>query len=131
MIVKEQLNQVQQFHEMFELDFAEIPTAQVAAGLAEMRVKLIEEELSEYCKAAKNGDIVEIADALTDLLYVVFGTIVIHGLTDLAEELFTEVHRSNMSKLDTNGRPIHREDGKVSKSPKYSRPDLISILAKK
>ena len=70
-----------------------------------------------------------IADALTDLLYVVLGTIVSHGLQDHAEELFTEVHRSNMSKLDSNGEARFRSDGKVIKSDRFFKPDLASILA--
>ena len=77
-----------------------------------------------------NHDIVEIADALTDMLYVLLGTFIAHGLQDIAEELFAEVHRSNMSKLDEQGKPIFREDGKVLKSDQFSDPDLRSIIAK-
>jgi predicted HAD superfamily Cof-like phosphohydrolase len=69
-----------------------------------------------------------VADALTDLAYVVFGTYVAHGLQDVAEALFDEVHRSNMSKLDENGRPIYRPDGKVLKSNRFREPDLAAIL---
>jgi len=95
-----------------------------------VRLRLMQEELDEYRLAAENGDIVGIADALTDLLYVVYGTILAHGLQDYAQELFDEVHRSNMSKLDENGSPVYREDGKVLKSKLFSEPDLESILAK-
>ena len=95
-----------------------------------LRVSLIQEELDEYRAAAEAGDLVGIADALSDLMYVVLGTYVAHGLQDPAEELFAEVQRSNMSKLDENGQPIFRADGKVLKSKLFSQPDLQSILAK-
>ena len=76
------------------------------------------------------GDIVAVADALTDLAYVLFGTYVTHGLQEVADALFDEVQRSNMSKLDENGRPIYREDGKALKSAQFSEPDLGAILAR-
>jgi predicted HAD superfamily Cof-like phosphohydrolase len=79
---------------------------------------------------AKNGDIVEIADALGDQLYILCGTILKHGLQYKIEEVFQEIQRSNMSKLDVNGQPIYREDGKVMKSELYFRPDIKSILEK-
>ena len=77
---------------------------------------LIKEENEEYLEACKNNDIIEIADALGDQLYILFGTILKHGLEHKIEEVYDEIHRSNMSKLDENGRPIYREDGKVLKS---------------
>ena len=86
---------------------------------------LIQEELNEYRHAAETHDLVEVADALSDLMYVVLGTYVSHGLQDLAEALFAEVHRSNMSKLDENGQVIYRADGKVLKSDRWSPPDLV------
>ena len=64
------------------------------------------------------------------MLYVLLGTFITHGLQDIAEELFAEVHRSNMSKLDEQGKPIFRQDGKVLKSDQFSDPDLRSIIAK-
>ena len=90
----------------------------------------MEEELAEYKAAAEAGDLVAIADALTDLAYVLFGTYISHGLQDAAEALFAEVHRSNMSKLDENGQPIYREDGKVLKSERFTEPELAAILAR-
>ena len=78
-----------------------------------MRVSLIQEELNEYRHAAEAHDLVAVADALSDLMYVVLGTYVSHGLQDVAEALFAEVHRSNMSKLDATGQVIYRADGKV------------------
>tara|TARA_B100000424_G_scaffold200857_1_gene158009 strand:+ start:1206 stop:1679 length:474 start_codon:yes stop_codon:yes gene_type:complete len=92
----------------------------------ELRLELIQEELDELSDAVADRDMIQIADALTDLLYVVYGAGHAFGL-DL-DECFQEVHASNMSKLGENGRPIHREDGKVMKGPGYFEPDLESIL---
>ena len=92
----------------------------------ELRLELIAEELDELSDAIADRDMIQIADALTDLLYVVYGAGHTFGI-DL-DECFQEVHRSNMSKLGENGRPIHREDGKVMKGPGYFEPDLEGIL---
>ena len=92
----------------------------------ELRLELIQEELDELSDAIADRDMIQIADALTDLLYVVYGAGHTFGL-DL-DECFQEVHRSNMSKLGENGRPIYREDGKVMKGPGYFEPDLEGIL---
>jgi len=127
--MRRQISQVQEFHETFGVHVGDHPTAGISPELATMRATLIQEELNEYKAACDAGDIVEIADALSDLLYVVFGTVVTHGLQDVAVELFDEVHRSNMSKLDENGEPIYREDGKVLKSHLFSQPDLVTILS--
>jgi predicted HAD superfamily Cof-like phosphohydrolase len=91
----------------------------------------MKEENEEYLEAAKRGDIVEIADALGDQLYILCGTILRHGLQDKIVEVFREIQRSNMSKLDKEGKPIYREDGKVMKSELYFRPDIKSILDQK
>ena len=92
----------------------------------ELRLELIQEELDELSEAVADRDMIEIADALTDLLYVVYGAGHAFGIE--LDECFHEVHRSNMSKLGENGRPIHREDGKVMKGPGFFEPDLESIL---
>jgi predicted HAD superfamily Cof-like phosphohydrolase len=86
------------------------------------------EENEEYLEAAESGDLVEVADALGDMLYILCGTILQHGMQNVIEDVFTEIQRSNMSKLGADGRPIHREDGKVMKGPNYSRPDLSFVL---
>ena len=91
-----------------------------------LRIKLIDEELKEFREAIKNKDIVEVADALTDILYVTYGTGHAFGI-DL-DKCFHEVQNSNMSKLDENGSPIYNKDGKVMKGPKYFKPDLKKIL---
>ena len=92
----------------------------------ELRLELIQEELDELSDAVADRDMIQIADALTDLLYVVYGAGHAFGI-DL-DECFQEVHASNMSKLGENGKPIYREDGKVMKGPGYFEPDLESIL---
>ena len=91
-----------------------------------LRIKLIEEELKEFREAIKNKDIIEVADALTDILYVTYGAGHAFGI-DL-DKCFHEVQNSNMSKLDENGSPIYNKDGKVMKGPKYFKPDLKKFL---
>lgn len=91
-----------------------------------MRLKLIREELKELRDAMNDKDIVEIADALTDILYVTYGAGHTYGI-DL-DACFAEVHRSNMTKLGPDGKPIYREDGKILKGPNYSEPDLKKVL---
>ena len=80
-----------------------------------LRYRLGKEELVEYLEACNNDDLVEITDALADQLYILLGTMVAHGMGDIIEDVFDEVHRSNMSKLGEDGKPIYREDGKVLK----------------
>ena len=91
-----------------------------------LRISLIEEELEELKEAIENKDIIEVADALTDILYVTYGAGAAFGI-DL-DKCFEEVHNSNMSKLDRDGRPIYREDGKILKGPDYFEPNLEKIV---
>ena len=86
------------------------------------------EENEEYLEAANNNDLVEVADALGDMLYILCGTILIHGMQHIIEDVFAEIQDSNMSKLGVDGKPIYREDGKVMKGPNYRRPDLKQFL---
>lgn len=86
------------------------------------------EENDEYLEACEKGDLVEVADALGDQLYILCGTILKHGMQHKIEEVFREIHRSNMSKLDEHGKPIFREDGKVMKGPGYFKPDIQQVL---
>jgi predicted HAD superfamily Cof-like phosphohydrolase len=116
---------VKEFHETFNAPVAETPTL-IPAKRASLRYKLMLEELDEYAVAVTNRDIVEIADSLGYLLYVVLGTAVEHGL-DL-EPILAEIHRSNMSKLGAEGNPIFREDGKILKGPKFFLPDLDKVV---
>lgn len=120
---------VHQFHETFKIGNANSLTL-INEKDYTLRYNLIKEENDEYLEACKNGDIVEIADALGDQLYILFGTILKHGLQHKIEEVFDEIQRSNMSKLDENGQPIFREDGKILKSNLYFKPDIKTILEK-
>ncbi|GAK90506.1 putative secreted protein [Nonlabens ulvanivorans] len=88
----------------------------------------MKEENEEYFEAAQNNDLVEVADALGDMLYILCGTIIEHGMQDVIEDVFDEIQRSNMSKLGENGKPIYREDGKVLKGPNYFKPNFEKIL---
>ena len=94
--------------------------------IVQLRIDLIEEELNELKEAVKNNDIVEVADALTDILYVTYGAGHSFGV-DL-DKCFDEVQRSNMSKLGVDGKPIYNESGKVMKGPDYFAPDLTKII---
>lgn len=93
-----------------------------------LRQKLLQEEVLELHEAWSNKDIVEVADAITDCLYILFGTAIEFGLHDKLEALFDEVHGSNMSKLNEYGRPLYRNDGKVLKGPFYYKPNLKKII---
>lgn len=121
---------VETFHDAFGIQNHYEPKAGLTEKEVQLRFDLMKEENEEYLEAAKNGDIVEIADALGDQLYILCGTILRHGLQDKIVEVFEEIQRSNMSKLDADGKPIYREDGKVLKSDRYFRPDIASILQK-
>ena len=88
----------------------------------------MKEENEEYLEAANNNDMVEVADALGDMLYILCGTIIEHGMQHKIEAVFEEIQRSNMSKLGDNGQPIYREDGKVLKGPNYFKPNIQEIL---
>ena len=101
---------------------AEFPDNETIA----LRLELIQEELEELREAVGNADIVEVADALTDILYVTYGAGHAFGI-DL-DACFAEVQRSNLSKLGEDGKPIYREDGKVLKGKNYFPPDLKSII---
>ena len=124
----EQLRMLEEFHRVFGAHLEPSPTADLDAETIALRVSLIQEELDEYREAAEAHDLVGIADALSDLMYVVLGTYVSHGLQDVAEALFAEVHASNMSKLDADGSVLYRNDGKVLKSNLWRPPDLKGIL---
>lgn len=123
----DKIKSVEEFHDVFKIGNAsEIKLIEEKDYM--LRYNLIKEENEEYLEACKNGDIVEVADALGDQLYILFGTILKHGLQHKIEEVYDEIHRSNMSKLDENGLPIFREDGKVLKSNLYFRPNIKSVL---
>ncbi|HQV00151.1 MAG: nucleoside triphosphate pyrophosphohydrolase family protein [Bacteroidia bacterium] len=122
------INKVKQFHEVFGLPSNETPTAHVDEKIYTLRYNLMKEENEEYLEAAQQGDLTQIADALGDKLYILCGTIIAHGLQHKIAEVFNEIHRSNMSKLDANGKPVYRSDGKILKGENYFLPDIDSVL---
>ncbi len=130
MTLQETIQAVEKFHNSFKIENNYSPTTDLSPNDIELRHRLMAEENEEYLEAAKNGDLVEVADALGDMLYILCGTILKHGMQDKIEEVFTEIQRSNMSKLDENGQPIYREDGKVMKSKMYFKPNIQAILEK-
>ncbi len=130
MTLQETIQAVEQFHDAFRIANNYQPTTNLTEADIELRHRLMQEENDEYLEAAKRGDLVEVADALGDQLYILCGTILKHGLQDKIIEVFQEIQRSNMSKLDANGLPIYREDGKVMKSDLYFKPNIAAILEK-
>jgi predicted HAD superfamily Cof-like phosphohydrolase len=126
--LSETIEKVKEFHEVFGLEYHIQPKAEVSQRIVELRHRLMQEENDEYLEAATNGDLTLIADALGDKLYILCGTIIAHGLQHKIADVFNEIHRSNLSKLDDNGKPIYREDGKIMKSNNYFLPDIKAVL---
>ncbi len=126
--MKRQLEAVAEFHTSFGLGVSNEMKADLGKNKNELRFKLMKEENEEYLEAVQNNDLTETADALGDMLYILCGTILEHGLQYKIEEVFEEIQRSNMSKLNHDGKPIYREDGKVMKGPNYFKPDFETIL---
>lgn len=126
--MKDKIAAVHAFHTAFKLNIQDKPTVDIAEDRKQLRFELMKEENEEYLEAAKNNDLVEVADALGDMLYILCGTIIEHGMQDKIEEVFAEIQRSNMSKLGKDGKPIYREDGKVLKGPNYFKPNISEIL---
>ena len=137
--MKKQIEQVKEFQKAFGQVVNTEPTL-VNRDLSFLRYDLMAEENEEYLEAVYNDDIVEVADALGDQLYVLLGTILSHGMQHIIEDVLTEIHRSNMSKLDEEGHPIingangvidnTRAIGKVLKSKNYSEPNIKQFLTK-
>ena len=118
------------FNEAFKIKYSKNQKADLDESTIELRYRLMQEENDEYLEAARKKDLVEIADALGDKLYILCGTILAHGLQDKIVEVFNEIQRSNMSKLSADGTPVIREDGKILKGPNYFKPNIKSILEK-
>ena len=117
---------VKKFMETFGQEIkekAEFPSDKITS----LRHDLIKEELNELKEAIDNKDITEVADALTDILYVTYGAGHAFGIN--LDKCFEEVQNSNMSKLDENGKPIYNEHGKVMKGPNYFKPDLSKFVS--
>lgn len=125
--MKKYLDAVSEFHETFKVEQNDSPTLLSEEDWI-LRHKLMKEENQEYLDACAENDLVEVADALGDQLYILCGTILKHGLQHKIEEVFDEIQKSNMSKLDDNGNPIFRADGKILKGTNYFRPDIKTIL---
>ena len=126
--MKKQIEHVEKFHDSFGIKNNYHPTANIDQDVFLLRHRLMSEENEEYLEACKNGDLVEIADALGDMMYILSGTILAHGLQDKIENIFEEIQKSNMSKLGSDGKPIYREDGKIMKGPDYFKPDIKKNL---
>ena len=126
--MKSKIDAVARFHRSFGLGISETPKADLGVEKNTLRFNLMDEENREYFDAARKDDLVEVADALGDMLYILCGTILEHGMQHIIEEVFDEIQKSNMSKLGEDGRPIYREDGKILKGPSYFKPDIKGIL---
>jgi predicted HAD superfamily Cof-like phosphohydrolase len=126
--MKNKLSAVTTFHKAFGLGVNNTPTTEIDESTMNLRFSLMDEENKEYLEAIQNKDMIEVADALGDMLYILCGTIITHGMQDVIDEVFEEIQRSNMSKLGSDGKPIYREDGKVLKGPNYFKPDIAKIL---
>jgi len=126
--MENKIEAVKAFHTAFKIGHLEAPKANLGNAKNTLRFNLMQEENEEYLEAANNNDLVEVADALGDMLYILCGTIIEHGMQHKIEDVFNEIQRSNMSKLDENGQAIYREDGKVLKGSNYFKPNIKAIL---
>ncbi len=126
--MKDKIKAVEAFHNAFGIINRKQPIAKTNDKEIKLRFDLMAEENEEYLEAAKNNDLIEVADALGDMLYILCGTILSHGMQHKIEAVFNEIQRSNMSKLGADGEPIYRADGKVMKGPNYFKPNIESIL---
>ena len=124
--MKEQIEKVIEFHRAFSAPCKHEPV--LIDERSVLRFDLMKEENEEYLKAAAENDLIEVADALGDMLYILCGTIIEHGMQYKIEEIFNEIQRSNMSKLGLDGHPIFREDGKILKGPNYFKPNIGNVL---
>tara|TARA_B100001996_G_scaffold382114_1_gene373094 strand:- start:1251 stop:1661 length:411 start_codon:yes stop_codon:yes gene_type:complete len=115
-----------EFNQAFEIPKLDNPGLG-SDEMIELRIKLLVEEVQEYAEAARTGDLVEVLDALADIGYILAGTIINHGMQDIYDDAFNEVHRSNMAKL-VDGKVIRREDGKVLKPDGWQPPQLAQFL---
>ncbi len=126
--MKSSIKSVKEFHKAYGLGINETPVVNLGEAKNLLRYNLMKEENEEYLEAANNNDLIQVADALGDMLYILCGTIIEHGMQLKIEEVFQEIQRSNMSKLAEDGKPVLREDGKVLKGPNYFPPNLGKIL---
>jgi len=134
--MKKQLDGVKLFHEAFKIPYKDKPTL-IEDHEATLRYELMKEENEEYLDACMKDDLTEVADALGDKLYILCGTILSHGMQHIIEDVFDEISKSNMSKLDRDGKPIINGEvftdvskplGKVLKGPDFVKPDIAKFL---
>ena len=125
--MKKQLESVEEFHNAFGQENGESPRL-ISHGEYNLRHSLMKEENDEYLDACGSKDLVEVADALGDQLYILCGTILKHGMQHVIENVFDEIQASNMSKLGEDGKPLFRMDGKILKGPNFFRPDLTKFI---
>ena len=125
--MEKQVEQVLEFYKAFKHPIETKPKF-IEMDRAIMRHRILDEEVVELFQAMSQNDLVEVADAITDCFYILIGTAIEYGIAEKLPAFFDEVHRSNMSKLDDNGNPIYREDGKVLKSNNYTPPNLKDIV---
>ena len=121
-------SKVKKFHEIYKCNIGSLPMLP-SKDERDLRISLLDEEFNEYLVAESKNDIVEISDALGDMLYIIYGTAISYGIP--INEIFNEIHDSNLSKLDISGNPILRDDGKILKGPNYFKPDIKKILEEK
>ena len=126
--MQNQLKSVKIFHEAFGVKISNKPTLELSKDILKLRHSLMEEENNEYLKAVEEKNLIEVADALGDMLYILCGTILTHGFQNLIEDIFDEIQSSNMSKLGDDGKPIYRNDGKVLTGPNYKKPNIKKII---
>jgi predicted HAD superfamily Cof-like phosphohydrolase len=127
MSIKQSAKQVKEWCEVTEIKTSETPVL-IDANRTLLRFNLMAEENQEYLDAVNDNDVVGIADALGDMLYILLGTALEHGLHNHLDKVFNEIHRSNMSKMGEDGKPIRREDGKILKGKNYFKPNLKKII---
>lgn len=120
------LDMVRQFNKTYDIKIEKSPST-IDEDSYKLRYNLMLEEVNEYLEACKNEDIVEVADAIVDMMYILYGFVLAHGLSDVIFDMFEEVHKSNMSKLE-NGKVLRRTDGKIMKGSEYFKPNLKQFL---
>lgn len=125
--MKKYIKKVTKFYKKFNIQKADKPQL-IPYDKFKMRFELMKEENEEYKDACVKDDLVEVADALGDMLYILCGTIIEHGMQDKIEQVFNEIQRSNMTKLGLDGKPIYREDGKILKGENYEKPNLAQFF---
>ncbi len=126
--MNERIEKVRVFQNLFHDFNSTQPTTDVPEKYKALRTVLLQEELDELKEAIQNNDLVEIADALADLQYLLYGSVLTFGLQDHFERIFDEVHRSNMTKVPEDGKIVYREDGKIIKPDTYEPPKIAEIL---